>query len=101
MLSTDDEKINEHVTVHIYTPTNPNSAGQKLPVGVYYHGGGYISGNLDFEDAICRFIAEQTLCILVSVDYRLAPEYKLPTGIDDSHDAYVWVSLSLYYNDKL
>lgn len=72
------------MTVRIYTPTTPTpAAGQKkelepllLPVGVYYHGGGYISGDLDFEDPIYRIISEKTPCVLVSVDYRLAPKYE-------------------------
>ncbi|KAL3418248.1 lipase 2 [Phlyctema vagabunda] len=83
-----DEQINEHVTVRVYTPNG--AEGERLPLGVYFHGGGYIAGNLEFEDPICRIIAENTPCIVVAVDYRLAPGFKLPTGINDGYDAFLW-----------
>ncbi|KAL2007819.1 hypothetical protein VTN00DRAFT_7801 [Thermoascus crustaceus] len=95
-----DEKINDHVTVRIYTPTPASQKKEQepLPVGLYYHGGGYISGDLDFEDPICRIISEKTPCVLVSVDYRLAPKYKLPTGIDDGYDAFLWLGIQAHDN---
>jgi versiconal hemiacetal acetate esterase len=77
------------IPVRIYTPEA--AEGKALPVGVYYHGGGYVLGNLDTEDAWCRYIAKHTPAIIVSVDYRLAPEFKLPTMLEDSIQAYKWV----------
>ncbi|RDW77594.1 lipase [Coleophoma cylindrospora] len=88
-VSTYDTKINEHVTVRIYTPKSLQT-GQTLPVGLYYHGGGYIAGDLDFEDPICRRIAHLTPCIVVAVEYRLAPKFKLPIGIEDGYNAFLW-----------
>ncbi|QSZ33964.1 hypothetical protein DSL72_005544 [Monilinia vaccinii-corymbosi] len=76
------------VPVRIYTPPNPS--GQKLPLGVYYHGGGYCVGSLDSEDSWCRYISKNASCILVSVDYRLGPVHKLPVMLDDSVTAYEW-----------
>jgi versiconal hemiacetal acetate esterase len=73
-----------------YTPEGIE--GKKLPLGVYYHGGGWVLGNLDGEDAWCRYIAKNTPCILVSVDYRLAPKFKHPAMLDDSITAFNWVS---------
>jgi versiconal hemiacetal acetate esterase len=65
--------------------------GKKLPVGVYYHGGGYLVGNLDSEDAWCRVIAKATPAIIVSVDYRLSTTAKLPAQLEDSVTAFKWV----------
>jgi len=76
------------VPVRIYTP--PGATGKKLPLAVYFHGGGYLLGNLDAEDPWCRFIAKETPCIVVSVDYRLSPEHKLPVMLDDCVTAYKW-----------
>ena len=78
------------VPVRIYTP--PAASGKKLPIGVYYHGGGYLVGSLDSEDAWCRAIAKSTPCILVSVDYRLSTTHKLPVMLEDSLAAYKWVN---------
>ncbi|KAB8303590.1 hypothetical protein EYC80_004989 [Monilinia laxa] len=76
------------IPVRIYTPENPS--GQKLPLGLYYHGGGYCVGTLDAEDSWCRYISKHTPCILVSVDYRLGPKHKLPVMLDDSVKAFEW-----------
>ncbi|KAA8573776.1 hypothetical protein MFRU_001g03030 [Monilinia fructicola] len=76
------------IPVRIYTPAN--ASGQTLPLGVYYHGGGYCVGSLDSEDAWCRYIAKNTPCVLVSVDYRLGPTHKLPVMLDDCVQAYEW-----------
>jgi acetyl esterase/lipase len=60
------------IPVRIYTPRYPGGA---FPVLVWLHGGGHVVGTLDTYDAICRTFALQADCIVVSVDYRLAPEY--------------------------
>jgi len=87
-VKTRDESA-DGVAVRIYTPEA--AAGKKLPVGVYYHGGAYLLGNLDTEDAWCRYFAKNTPCIIVSADYRLAPEHKHPAMLDDGLTAYKWV----------
>jgi versiconal hemiacetal acetate esterase len=74
--------------VRIYTPDA--DVRKALPVGVYYHGGGYLHGTLDAEDAWCRYIAKHTPAIIVAVDYRLAPEHKMPVMLEDSIQAYKW-----------
>lgn len=86
-----DETV-DGVPVRIYTP--PGAQGKKLPLGVYYHGGGYLVGNLDVEDAWCRYISKHTPSIIVSADYRLSPKHKLPVMLDDSLAAYKWVPFS-------
>jgi acetyl esterase/lipase len=61
------------------------------PAVVYYHGGGWVVGDLDSHDASCRLLAAVSGCLVVSVDYRLAPEHPFPAAVDDSLTAYRWV----------
>ncbi|MFJ6210246.1 alpha/beta hydrolase [Lysinibacillus sp. NPDC092081] len=75
------------INVRIYRPT----LDEKLPVIVYYHGGGWVFGNIDSTDAGCQLLAEKAQAIVVSVDYRLAPEYPFPTPLYDAYDSFVWV----------
>ncbi|TGO16081.1 hypothetical protein BTUL_0032g00440 [Botrytis tulipae] len=77
------------VPVRIYTPSNASQNGE-LPLGVYFHGGGYCVGDLDSEDVWCRYIAKSVPCVLVSVDYRLGPKHKVPVMLDDSVKAFEW-----------
>jgi len=86
-IETRDETA-DGVPVRIYTP--PGAAGKKLPLAVYFHGGGYLLGDLNSEDAWCRIIAKETPCIVVSVDYRLSTEYKMPVMLEDCVTAYKW-----------
>jgi acetyl esterase len=76
------------IALRIYTP---RKAATPLPVLVYLHGGGHVIGSLDSYDAICRQLALEADCIVVSVDYRLAPEHKFPAGVDDAFAALNWV----------
>ncbi|KAI1275972.1 alpha/beta-hydrolase [Xylaria sp. FL0933] len=86
-----DWKFSKDVSVRLYKPKEARS-GQALPLGVYVHGGGLVAGSVgaSFEDFNCRHIAQNTPCILVSVDFRLAPEHLAPAQIDDVLNAYVW-----------
>jgi acetyl esterase len=67
----------------------PTEAGPP-PLLVYYHGGGWVIGDLETHDSICRFLALFAGCIVISVDYRLAPEHPFPAGVEDSVDAFRW-----------
>lgn len=62
-----------------------------LPVLVFYHGGGYVIGDLDTHEYVCRKIANVARCCVVAVDYRLAPEHKFPAAIEDSAAALRWI----------
>ena len=62
-----------------------------LPVVVYFHGGGWVMGSLDSHDAVCRSLAARSGCVVVGVDYRLAPEHPFPAGLDDCLAAVEWV----------
>ncbi len=75
------------INVRIYTPV----VGKLLPVIVYYHGGGWVFGDLESADAGCQLLAEKAQAIVVSVDYRLAPEYSFPTPLLDAYDGLLWV----------
>jgi acetyl esterase len=79
------------IPIRIYTPHEP-APGELLPVLVFYHGGGFVIGSLDSYDNLCRALANRADCIVVSVDYRLAPEHRFPAAVDDGLEAYQWVS---------
>jgi acetyl esterase/lipase len=64
----------------------------RLPVQVYYHGGGWVIGDLDSHDWTCRMVANAAQCAVVSVDYRLAPEHRFPAAFDDSLAAAEWIA---------
>jgi acetyl esterase len=63
-----------------------------LPAMVYIHGGGFVVGSIDLYDADCRRIAAEVGAVVVSVDYRLAPEHPFPAGLEDCYAALVWVA---------
>jgi acetyl esterase len=75
----------------LYTPRGIES-GQAPPLLVYYHGGGWVIGDLDTHDSACRFLASRSGALVLSVAYRLAPEHPFPAAIDDAHAALRWAS---------
>jgi acetyl esterase len=62
-----------------------------LPALVYFHGGGWVIGDLDSHDQVCRTLANAAQCAVVAVDYRMAPEHVFPAAVNDSAAAYAWV----------
>ena len=64
---------------------------ESSPAIVYLHGGGWCAGDLDTHDGTCRLLADASECVVVSVDYRLAPEHPVPAAVDDAVAAYRWV----------
>ena len=75
------------IPVRIYRP----SAEAGLPVVTFFHGGGWVIGNLESHDHLCRVLASKAECVVVAVDYRLAPEHKFPAAVDDAWAALEWV----------
>lgn len=78
------------IPVRIYTPVAAGSG--TLPVLVYFHGGGWVIGDLETHDALCRSFANEAGCKVVAVDYRLAPEHVFPAAVDDCYAAVKWVA---------
>jgi acetyl esterase len=74
------------IPVRVFRP----SAATGLPLLLWFHGGGWVTGNLDTHDQLGRLLADQVGAVVVSVDYRLAPEAKFPAAADDCLAAYVW-----------
>lgn len=77
------------IPLRIYTPVAAGS--EALPVLVYFHGGGWVIGDLETHDALCRTLANESGCKVVAVDYRLAPEHVFPAAVDDCYAALKWV----------
>ncbi len=71
-----------------YTPASNGPAAE--PLLVYYHGGGWVLGDLDTHDGVCRFLAAHSSAKVLSIDYRLAPEHPFPAPIEDAHAAFDW-----------
>lgn len=76
------------IPVRVYWPSLDGGD----PVVVYFHGGGWVLGDIDSHDLVCRRLARDSQCLFVSVDYRLAPEHKFPAAIDDAYAATSWVA---------
>jgi len=81
------------VPVRCYSPAGrPFNAAPAPPAIVFFHGGGYVMGDLDTHDWLCRSLAALAGSTVVSVDYRRAPEHKYPAAIDDAYAALQWVA---------
>lgn len=76
------------IGIRIYYP----SEEQGLPIMAFFHGGGFVLRDLDSHDKACRRLAKTSNAIVVSADYRLAPEYKFPIPMQDAYDATLWVA---------
>jgi len=77
----------EHtIPVRVYNP----SKGEKLPILVFYHGGGWVICDLDTHDQMAKLLATHINAVVVSVDYRLAPEYNFSSGLQDCYDSLIW-----------
>jgi len=76
------------IPIRIYAPVGT----APFPVLVYFHGGGWVIGNLDTHDGICRSLANRVGCLVVSVDYRLAPEHPFPAAPEDCYAATRWLA---------
>ena len=80
------------IPARIYTPVRPRQANGLAPCLVFYHGGGWVIGDLDSHDVVCRKLANEGELIVISVDYRLAPEHKFPAAVDDAIEAAKWIA---------
>lgn len=76
------------IPIRVYVPT----VGKPQPILVYYHGGGWVTGNLETVDVTCRALANAAPCVVVSVNYRHAPEQKFPAAAEDAYASARWVA---------
>ena len=76
------------IPLRIYSPQSSSPS----PALIYFHGGGWVLGDLESHDHVCRALANRVPCTVVSVDYRLAPEHKFPAAVDDSYAATEWIA---------
>ena len=76
------------ISILIYTPKEDG----KFPFILFYHGGGWATGDLDTHDNISRILAKKANAIVVAVDYRLGPEHPFPAALDDAYSALNWVA---------
>ncbi|MDJ0948929.1 MAG: alpha/beta hydrolase [Alphaproteobacteria bacterium] len=74
----------------LYRPQGASSA--PLPVLVFFHGGGYVIGSLKSHDPQCRYLCREADCLVLSVDYRLAPDHKFPAAVEDAFAAVRWAA---------
>lgn len=89
-----------HIPVRIYTPVGEGP----FPIIMYYHGGGWVLNDLNTCHISCSLLAEKAEAIVVSVEYRLAPEFKFPTPLLDAYDAFLAVkkgTLGLHAKDRI
>ncbi len=78
------------VNIRTYRPSPRNG----LPIMVFFHGGGWVTGDLDRHDPLCRELTMRIGCLTVSVDYRLAPENRFPAGLEDCYAAVQWAAVN-------
>ncbi|HEX2850002.1 MAG TPA: alpha/beta hydrolase [Acidimicrobiales bacterium] len=91
LASIDDRRIpgpDGDMAIRVY---RPNGGEAPRPVVVYYHGGGFTIGSIETHDPVCRTLAAQAEALVVSVEYRLAPEHPFPAATDDAFAALQWV----------
>ena len=102
LLQPDPEPVSEVKELQAPGPAGPiplriyrgqgATAGTPQPALIYFHGGGWVIGDLESHDQVCRALANAAPCIVVAVDYRLAPEHKFPAAVDDAIAATRWIA---------
>lgn len=76
------------IRLRVYRPTGEGP----VPIVTFFHGGGWVIGDIDTHDGSCRILSRRTGAVVVSVDYRLAPEHRFPAALDDCEAAVAWVA---------
>jgi acetyl esterase len=80
------------IAARMYTPLKLREAKGLAPCLVFFHGGGWVIGDLDSHDVVCRKLADEAQLFVVAVDYRLAPEHKFPAAVEDAITATKWIA---------
>ena len=86
--SAEDRVISNDIPIRIYTP----AVDGPYPAIVYFHGGGWVLGDVDSHDSLCRRLAKETRAVVVSVDYRRSPEAVFPAAVEDCYAAAQFVA---------
>ena len=81
----------QSLALRLYRATG-STPDRELPGLVFFHGGGWVVGDLESHDTMCRHIANRAGCALIAVDYRLAPEHKFPAAVEDCLTATEWLA---------
>lgn len=77
----------EDINCRIYAPKSK----EPLPILVYFHGGGWVFGDLNGNDFVCSYISKYSNCVVVAVDYRKSPEFKYPIPLEDAYFSVQWI----------
>ena len=85
------------ITGHFFSSSDDLARTSLKPLIIYIHGGGWVLGNMDLYGLYCAHIAAVTNSSVLLLDYRLAPQYKFPTAIEDCYDAYLWALQGIKY----
>ncbi len=80
------------IPARVYTPKTLRQSGGRSPCLVFFHGGGWVIGDLDSHDVVCRKLAHEGELIVIAVDYRLSPEAKFPAAVNDAIAATAWIA---------
>ncbi len=80
----------DEIPVRVYWPKITEDDEELYPIIVFFHGGGWVCGNLEIYDEMCSMLANRSESIVISVDYRLAPEHKFPVPLHDCYAATKW-----------
>jgi acetyl esterase len=80
------------IPARLYTPKTLRKKNGLAPCLVFFHGGGWVIGNIETHDVVCRKLAHEGELLVLSVDYRLAPEHRFPAAVEDSITATKWVA---------
>src|ERR1700754_146279 len=80
------------IPARIYMPMKLRQTNGRAPCLVFFHGGGWVIGDLDSHDVVCRKLADEGQLIVIAIDYRLAPEHKFPAAVDDAIAATEWIA---------
>ncbi|MCO5129183.1 MAG: alpha/beta hydrolase [Xanthobacteraceae bacterium] len=83
---------NGAIPMRVYRPNTLRERDGRAPCLIFYHGGGWVIGDLDSHDAVCRILAHEGQMLVIAVDYRLSPEHKFPTAVNDAIAAAQWIA---------
>lgn len=98
VISSQDSDTAGDIRIRVYIPLPAANLGehadQRYPILVFLHGGAWCIGDMDFDEPLCNIACVQARVVVVNVDYRLAPEFPFPHGLNDSYNAVKWAVLN-------